>query len=68
MADIERAKTLLKAAHELLMIAHNSPTVEDVMVKTVEYDGTECDGWCLGIDIENWLDSEGVPLKKRTFS
>lgn len=47
---LNRAKTLLKAAYDLLQ------KDEDVLRLTVYYDEAECDGSCLKDDIEYWLD------------
>ena len=53
---LDRAKTLLKAAYELLKKADDSSYVLNAMEITVEYDDAECDGSCLKDDIEYWFD------------
>lgn len=55
---IERAKVLLKAAHQILNKCDDSPYVENALEMTADYDGTECDGFCLKEDIEHWFEFE----------
>ena len=52
----ERAKTLLKAAWQLLNKQMESPYVLNLLAETIIYDGAECDGNCLMEDIEAWFD------------
>ena len=47
---LERAKVLLKAAHEMLQLC------DDALVETVYYDDAHCDGFCLSDDIAGWFD------------
>lgn len=53
---LERAETLLKAAHELLKKQRVCGFSLDVLGETVFYDGAECDGYVLMEDIEEWFD------------
>lgn len=52
---LARAEVLLRAVHQILTKADRSPVVEDVLSLTADYDGTECDGFCLKEDIEAWF-------------
>ena len=52
----ERAKTLLRATHQLLMKQMDSFYVLNLLAETVFYDEAECDGHCLVKDIEYWFD------------
>jgi hypothetical protein len=56
MMSEERAKILLKATLELLNKCDESIIIEDAMCMTVNYDDADCDGYCLRVDIENWLE------------
>lgn len=61
--QLERAKILLKATHDILKKSDEGPYVEEVLTLTVGYDGTECDGFCLMEDIEHWFDFDvGKPI------
>ena len=53
---LERAKTLLKAAYELLKKQEDSSYVLNLLAETVFYDEAECDGNCLMEDIGYWLE------------
>ena len=53
---LNRAKTLLKAAGELLKKQENSYYVLNLLRETIYYDGAECDGSCLLDDIRYWFD------------
>lgn len=53
---LDRAKTLLKATHEILQKQEESPFVLNVLEQTTIWDGVECDGYCLKEDIEDWFD------------
>ena len=53
---LNRAKTLLRATHDLLQKADDSPYVENVLALTINYDDAECDGSCLLEDIKYWFD------------
>ena len=57
--ELQRARTLLKAAHDLLETAKKSPYVLDTMRIIVHYDEADCDGNCLKEDIENYFDEYG---------
>ena len=61
---IERAKVLLKAAHEILRQSDTSYYVVSAMELTAFYDEAECDGHCLGTDIENWFLEIGEPMRE----
>ncbi len=52
----ERAKTLLKAAWDLLNKQCNARYDLNLLDETVCYDEAECDGNCLMEDIEAWFD------------
>ena len=52
---LDRAKVLLKATYDILQKQEASPYVLNVLATTAEWDGTECDGYCLEEDIENWF-------------
>lgn len=52
----DRARVLLKAAYDLLTRQINSGDVLNLLTETVHYDGVECDGYCLVMDIEVELD------------
>ena len=51
---LDRAKVLLKATYDILRKQEESPVL-NVLATTAEYDGTECDGYCLVEDIDNWF-------------
>lgn len=53
---LSRAKTLLKAAGELLKKQEDSNYVLNLLAETVYYDEAECDGSCLLDDIRYWFD------------
>ena len=57
--ELQRARTLLKATHDLLETANKSPYVLDTMRIIVHYDEADCDGNCLKEDIENYFDEYG---------
>ena len=57
LKELSRARTLLKATHELLESAKKSPYVLDTLRIVVHYDEADCDGNCLKEDIENYLNS-----------
>ena len=59
LEELSRARTLLKATHELLEIAKKSPYVLDTLCIVVHYDEADCDGNCLKEDIENYFDEYG---------
>ena len=54
--DIERAKTLLKAARDLLKRQEDAFYVLNLLSETVRYDEAECDGYCLMEDIQYWFE------------
>lgn len=52
MDALERAKVLLKATRDILQKCDDSSYVLNVLEVTAEWDGTECDGYCLMDDID----------------
>tara|TARA_R110000744_G_scaffold151066_4_gene264458 strand:- start:8080 stop:8283 length:204 start_codon:yes stop_codon:yes gene_type:complete len=60
--QLARAKTLLKAAHELLKKCDEGPFVLNAMEETIYYDDAECDGACLLEDIGGWFEDIGKPI------
>ena len=59
LKELQRARVLLKATHDLLETANKSPYVLDTMRIIVHYDEADCDGNCLKEDIENYFDEYG---------
>lgn len=59
LRELQRARVLLKATHDLLEAADDSPYVEDVLAILVHYDDTDCDGSCLMEDIEYYFEEFG---------
>lgn len=57
--ELQRARVLLKATHDLLEAADDSPYVEDVLAILVHYDDADCDGSCLMKDIEYYFEEFG---------
>lgn len=55
----DRKEVLLRAAYDLLLQAHEANTVVEVLVLTTRYDDADCDGFCVGMDIELELGIEG---------
>ena len=55
LRELQRARVLLKATHDLLKAA-KSMYVEDALMILVHYDDADCDGYCLMEDIENYFD------------
>ena len=51
----DRAITLLNACRNLLNKQKESSYVLDLLTETVFYDGSDCDGYCLSDDIEDYL-------------
>ena len=51
----DRATVLLKAVLEILNKCDAGPYVKDFFENTAFYDGTDCDGYCLKDDIEQFL-------------
>lgn len=51
----DRAMVLLRACLDLLSKQKESGIVLNILDQIVEYDGTECDGYCICDDIENYL-------------
>lgn len=58
-----RAKTLLKAAHDLLKKQKGNFYVLNLLEETIEYDEAECDGSCLMDDIEYWFEEIGEEIR-----
>lgn len=63
-ANLHRAEELLEAAHVILRKSDRSFFVVSAMELTAPYDGTDCDGYCLATDIENWFEEIGKPLSE----
>lgn len=63
LKELSRARTLLKATHDLLETAKKSPYVLDTMRIIVHYDEADCDGNCLKEDIENYFDEYGRTVR-----
>ena len=53
--ELKEAKILLKASRDLLNKQNETIYVLNLLEETVEYHGTECDGYCLIDDIDDWL-------------
>ena len=51
----DRAITLRNACRNLLNKQKESSYVLDLLTETVFYDGSDCDGYCLSDDIEDYL-------------
>ena len=60
---LSRAKTLLKAAHDLLKKQEGNFYVLNLLAETIEYDEAECDGSCLMDDIEYWFEEIGEEIR-----
>lgn len=58
-----RAKTLLKAAHDLLKKQDGNCAVLNLLTETVFYDEADCDGLCLMADIEYWFEEIGEEIR-----
>ena len=50
-AAIDRAKTLLKAARQIILQS------DQALFETVHFDDAECDGHCVTDDIAGWFDA-----------
>jgi hypothetical protein len=48
----DRKSVLLKACLDLLKVQENCGYVVNLLAETVHYDGVDCDGSCLMMDIE----------------
>ena len=51
LEEVDRKDVLLRAAYDLLRKCDESAYVLSAMETTVHYDGCECDGYCLMVDI-----------------
>ena len=51
----DRSLTLLRACLDLLNQYKESPYELEILSKTIEYDGSECDGYCLIDDLEDYI-------------
>jgi len=51
----DRKDILLRAALDLLMRSDRSPIVLDASEILLHYDGVDCDGYCLMVDIASEL-------------
>lgn len=58
--QIERAIVLLEATKTILTKCEDSTYVLNVSMETAEYDGTECDGYCLNNDIKEFLEEINI--------
>ena len=56
----DRAKILLKAAHEILTKCNQAAFVQDVMSVTAIWDEAECDGNCLMEEIGELIEEMGL--------
>lgn len=65
LRELQRARVLLKATHDILEAADDSPYVEDVLAILVHYDDADCDGSCLMDDIEYYFDEFDVDVERR---
>lgn len=54
----DRKVVLLRACRQLLARCERSPYVLNVLTETVQYDGADCDGYCLLQDIRDVLTCE----------
>lgn len=54
--EYDRAKVLIKAAHDLLQKQRDSYYVLDLLSETVFYDDADCDGYCLWEETGEWLE------------
>jgi hypothetical protein len=61
---MDRKDVLLRAAYDLLTRLERYPVVEEAACELVHYDGTDCDGACLKVDIaaELEIDDNEDPL------
>ena len=63
----ERKNTLLRAAYDLIKRSQESVYVEETVSIMTQYDGTQCDGYCLADDIADALGLEAgedpIPLE-----
>lgn len=53
----DRKLVLLKACLDLLQKQEDTIFVLNILEETVQYDGADCDGYCLMEDIKTELDS-----------
>jgi len=53
----DRATVLLKAVLEILNKCDEGPYAKDFFGETAFYDGTDCDGYCLKDDINDFLEN-----------
>ena len=65
--ELREAKILLKASRDLLNKQNETIYVLNLLEETVEYHGTECDGYCLIDDIDDWLALQTEPQAKRSI-
>lgn len=61
---IDRKSYLLQAAYNLLRKQERSHIVLNLLTETVNYDGEDCDGYCLMDDIRVILAEDGIYLEK----
>lgn len=59
----DRRITLLKATYNLLKKCDQGPYVKDALHETVFYDGADCDGSCLMMDIEDCLREYNIHIE-----
>ena len=60
LRELQRARILLRATHDILEAADDSPYVENVLGILVHYDEMDCDGSCLMEDIEYYFEEFGA--------
>jgi hypothetical protein len=56
----DRKTTLLRAALEIIRKCNDGIYVKNFLEETAFYDGTDCDGYCLGEDIAYELGEDGL--------
>ena len=61
---MDRKSYLLQAAYNLLRKQERSHIVLNLLTETVNYDGEDCDGYCLMDDIRVILAENGIYLEK----
>ncbi len=62
--EYDRAKVLIKAAHDLLQKQRDSFYVLDLLSETVFYDDADCDGYCLYEETGEWLEWQNTLMAR----